>query len=405
MRGKCVLGVKSQRIEDMTTEKNRTNGFVDWELISKSFRGGLSEEEERELRRWLEESPAHARFYEEARKGGETDAAEGLPPRVLQAKHEELLGRLRAGKRAARFRRIVRLTGYAAAVALPAAVALWLLTGKGDGARAERETPSLARTESIQLRLSNGQYIDLSTRTDSVLDVEQGTKIHQSGGALTYRQDTVKEREAVRYNELSVPTGQECRVVLDDGSTLWVNSNTRVKYPVAFARDKRSISVKGEVYLEVVKDGRPFIVQTEAGSVRVLGTSFGVRAYDEEVLTTLVSGRVRFTNKAGSHVELKASEQAVARAEGKVEKRTVRVEEFVGWKDGWYIFREERLEDVMETLAKWYGVEVFFQSQRARDIRFTGNLKRSNTIEAFLEALEASEDVSCQINGNTVILH
>lgn len=66
---------------------------------------------------------------------------------------------------------------------------------------------------------------------------------------------------------------------------------------------------------------------------------------------------------------------------------------------------EERLEDVMETLAKWYGVEVFFQSQRARDIRFTGNLRRSNTIEAFLEALEASEDVSCQINGNTVILH
>ena len=389
----------------MTTEKNRTNGFVDWELISKSFRGGLSEEEERELRRWLEESPAHARFYEEARKGGETDAAEGLPPRVLQAKHEELLGRLRAGKRAARFRRIARLTGYAAAVALPAAVALWLLTGKGDGARAERETPSLARTESIQLRLSNGQYIDLSTRTDSVLDVEQGTKIHQSGGALTYRQDTVKEREAARYNELFVPTGKEFQVVLDDGSKLWVNSNTRVRYPVAFARDKRHISVEGEVYLEVVKDGRPFIVQTEAGSVRVLGTSFGVRAYDEEVLTTLVSGRVRFTNKEGNRVELTAGEQAVAGASGPVEKRKVRVEEFVGWKDGWYFFREERLEDVMATLAHRYGIEVFFQNSQARDIRFTGNLRRENSLQAFLEALAASEDVRYQINGNTVILY
>ena len=103
---------------------------------------------------------------------------------------------------------------------------------------------------------------------------------------------------------------------------MWVNSNTRVKYPAPFPKDKREIEVDGEVYLEVKKDGRPFSVRTKAGIVRVLGTSFGVRTYGEEVLTTLVAGSVRFTNKAGHQVELTPGEQAIATIDI-VDKRSV----------------------------------------------------------------------------------
>ena len=222
---------------------------------------------------------------------------------------------------------------------------------------------------------------------------------------LSYKQDSVHGDELV-YNELNVPLGGECNVILDDGTRVWVNAGSKIKYPVRFAKEKRVVSVKGEVYFDVTKDGRPFVVETELGKVNVLGTSFGVRAYnDEAVLTTLVSGKVMFTSKQGKSVTLLPREQAVASPGGALSKREVNVEEYVGWKDGWYIFKEERLEDVMCTLSRWYGITIFYQNPKVKEIRFTGNLKRYDSIITFLEVLAASEEVKYKIDGDVVFLY
>lgn len=385
--------------------KQKPKTFITWELIAKSFRDELRPEEEQQLKEWLHSSPQHERFYRQAMQGGNTDPLIGLPESVLETKRAELLQRIRGGQKHHRTRHLIQYLSYAASILLIIMVGTWLWVKRGDEGAKAPKTTTMARNENIQLRLSDGRTINLSADKEGTIQEQNGAEILQEKGKLAYRQDSSQHKKGIQYNELTVPKGGECQLVLEDGTKLWINSNTRVKYPVNFPDNKREIAVSGEIYLEVVKDGRPFLVNTTAGQIRVLGTSFGVQAYGEEVLTTLVSGRVRFTNKAGHKTELKAGEQAVATANGEVTKREVRVEEYVGWKDGWYIFREQRLEDVMTTLNRWYGTNVFYQNPRVKDIRFTGNLKRYENIKTFLEVLAASEDVRYKINGETIILY
>lgn len=385
--------------------KQKPKTFITWELIAKSFREELRPEEEQQLKEWLHSSPQHERFYQQAMQGGNTDPLVGLPESVLETKRTELLQRIRGGQKHHRTRHIIQYLSYAASILLIIMVGTWLWVKTEEEGTNAPQTTTMARNENIQLRLSDGRTINLSADKEGTIQEQNGAEIRQEKGKLAYRQDSSLHKKEIQYNELTVPTGGECQLILEDGTKLWINSNTRVKYPVRFPDNKREIAVQGEIYLEVVKDGRPFLVNTTAGQVRVLGTSFGVQAYGEEILTTLVSGRVRFTNKAGHKTELKAGEQAVATANGEVTKREVRVEEYVGWKDGWYIFREQRLEDVMTTLNRWYGTNVFYQNPRVKDIRFTGNLKRYESIKTFLEVLAASEDVHYKINGETIILY
>lgn len=268
----------------------------------------------------------------------------------------------------------------------------------------KQESPVvLAKKESVQLKLSDGRIVDILQENE--IQEQGGSTIQLEDGQLLYKHDSVRESELV-YNELSVPLGGECYVVLEDGTRVWVNAGSRIKYPVRFSKKERAVAVKGEVYFDVKKDGRPFVVETDLGKVNVLGTSFGVRAYEKEaVLTTLVSGKVMFTGKKGERVTLSPGEQAVASLTGELTTREVRVEEYVGWKDGWYIFKEERLEDVMHTLARWYDVSVFYQNPKVKETRFTGYLKRYDSIRTFLEVLAASEEVKYKIDGNVVILY
>lgn len=302
-------------------------------------------------------------------------------------------------------RLIIRRVAVAACFIIPL-LGLWMWKGM-ENTGEEIATVAFAPKENVQLRLSNGQVIDVTQKNIQKIEEQGGAIIHNEDGKLSYRQDTaqVKGIEQEGYNELIVPLGGECYVILDDGTRVWVNAGSRIKYPVRFPKDKRVVTVEGEVYFDVPKDGRPFVVKTDLGNVSVLGTSFGVRAYkEEEVLTTLVSGKVRFTGKKGVSVELTPGEQAIASLAGSVTRQSVNVEEYVGWKDGWYIFKEKRLEQVMKTLARWYDVTVFYQNPKLKDIKFTGNLKRYDSIQTFLDVLAGSEEVKYKLEGNMVIL-
>lgn len=302
-------------------------------------------------------------------------------------------------------RLIIRRVAVAACFIIPV-LGLWMWKAM-ENTGEEITTVAFAPKENVQLRLSNGQVIDVTQKNIQKIEEQGGAIIHNEDGKLSYRQDTaqVKGMEQEGYNELIVPLGGECYVILDDGTRVWVNAGSRIKYPVRFPKDKRVVTVEGEVYFDVMKDGRPFVVKTDLGNVSVLGTSFGVRAYkEEEVLTTLVSGKVRFTGKKGVSVELTPGEQAIASLAGSVTRQRVNVEEYVGWKDGWYIFKEKRLEQVMKTLARWYDVTVFYQNPKLKDIKFTGNLKRYDSIQTFLDVLAGSEELKYKLEGNMVIL-
>ncbi len=292
--------------------------------------------------------------------------------------------------------------GIAASVLLLLGIRILWPGQQGEIAVVAEETVIEPGIKKALLKLSDGSTVNVKGDSMHVETVD-GVKIAYSDGAISYRAE--EEINELVYNELIVPVAGECFITLDDGSRVWMNSDSRLRYPVRFTGEERKVFLEGEAYFDVVKDGKPFIVNTSLGDIRVLGTSFDIKAYRQEkqMLATLVSGKIRFQDGA-EQVELAAGEQLVV-AEGKeAVKRQVDVMEYVGWKEGWYVFKNQSLETIMTDLCRWYGVAVFYQNAGLKQITFTGNLKRYDNINTFMEVLERTGDVKYNINGKTIIL-
>ena len=252
-----------------------------------------------------------------------------------------------------------------------------------------------------QLKLADGQTVNV---TGDSMQIRQsdGTQIKYTDGRIAY--EKIESVAILMYNELIVPIAGECYITLDDGTRVWMNADSKLKYPVKFLGDERKVFLEGEAYFEVVKDAKPFIVSTQLGDIQVLGTSFDVKAYREEekMYATLVTGKVCFQGQ--EKMEINPGEQVMATSDGKVEKRTVNIDEYIGWKNGVYIFKDQPLERIMNDLSRWYDVSVFYQNPAVRKITFTGNLKRYDRINTFMEVLQRTGDVRYKISGNTIIL-
>ena len=256
-----------------------------------------------------------------------------------------------------------------------------------------------------RLKLADGRKIEVTRANEGKINEQGGALIQFEEGKLTYHH-AGQTSTTIVYNELSVPRGGECYVVLEDGSRVWINAGSVLKYPTCFGDTIREVDLEGEAYFEIERDARPFVVRSKLGDVRVLGTTFGITAYPEEnMLTTLVSGKIAFEQHRRDPMTITPGEQVVAYPSGKIERKAVDTEEYVGWKNGIYVFKDRKLEEIMSNLERWYNVTVFYQSQQMKDVRFTGNVERYNTINAFMQILEGTGDVKYRINGNTIILY
>ena len=253
------------------------------------------------------------------------------------------------------------------------------------------------------LKLADGRMIEIGKQPLKLKDT-QGSMVKYENGRLSYsfgKETTITEA----YNELVVPVGGECHVLLEDGTDVWLNADSKLKYPIVFNGESREVVLSGEAYFEVKKDNRPFIVNLESGDITVLGTSFGVSAYPGYPnYTTLVRGSVRFTSLRREQIVLTPGEQAVVDIFGSLKKRNVDVEEFVGWKDGVFIFKDKPLAEIMEILERWYGVHVIFQDNSLKELEYTGSLERYDSINTFLQLLEKLEEIQYEIKGNTIVL-
>ena len=228
---------------------------------------------------------------------------------------------------------------------------------------------------------------------------EHVTDIRRS---LAYAEDSV--REEVVYNELMVPVGGESFVMLEDSSRVWLNADSRLRYPSRFEGEERRIELEGEAYFEVRRGERPFVVETSRGDVRVLGTSFDVRAYGDEAMTaTLVTGRVRYEGE-GEKVTLAPGEQVRVSDGGKVEKRQVDVEEYVGWREGVYVFDKRPLADIMRDLERWYGVDIVFMTEELKGLPFTGYVERYDKIDTFLDLLRSTGELTYSVDDKRIYL-
>ena len=256
------------------------------------------------------------------------------------------------------------------------------------------------------LTLSSGQTVILGKERPVYIQEEKGVFMKADSVNLVYERKTEIPVE-LRYNELTVPRKGEYSLQLSDGTKVHLNSESWLKYPETFGKERREVELVGEAYFEVQRDTMcPFIVKVGEMKVQVLGTVFNINAYKEkaEIKTTLVAGKVK-VECSGKAVELFPGEQAcVKTTTDYIHKEKVDVALYTAWKDGLFKFERESLENIMMVLGRWYDVTVFFQNNALRESLFTGDLKKYDSIEEHLRMLELTTNVGFQIHGNIILV-
>ena len=276
------------------------------------------------------------------------------------------------------------------------------------------EMRMLAETERIvpgvkaELILSTGERVVLNQQRVSIEGVNETGIQNDSVTGLNYTMAKVQGEELV-YNTMRIPVGGFYQLALSDGSKVWLNSMTELRFPVAFTGEERKVYLTGEAYFEVAPDSKhPFIVVTEEGmEVKVYGTEFNMSTYQHGVVqTVLVSGKVGIrVNATGKEVMLAPKQMA----EYSEKTGMVRVEEanpyrYIAWKDGEFVFERETIEEIMERLGRWYDVKVFYENESLKQKRFTGVISRYENIEQVLRLIEGPATLRFEVKGNVVMV-
>ncbi len=305
--------------------------------------------------------------------------------------------------------KIYRLWPYAAAAMVVAlAVGVWGWPGlNGEGNPPESQQVTIAPGGNrATLTLGDGQTVPLS-------EAQKGINI---GDAIVYTDGTAvlgvesvlrKDRE-INWLQLATPRGGTYQVTLPDGTRVWLNAASTLKYPTQFDAEERVVELDGEAYFEVTKDiHKPFRVITDRQQVAVLGTTFNITSYgdEEEVRTTLVEGAVQVTlNQLGNPMSVLLSPSEQARlVRGRLTKQVVDVETEVAWHKGLFAFRSKKLEDIMRQIARWYDVEVEIKDSIASRT-FSGTISRYADINELLETLALTDKVRFELRGNTIVV-
>lgn len=362
----------------------------------------LDEKEREEIRHWLQESEQHRCHYRQLQKSYLRQRWIMREP-LIRRKEE------RRYRLVARRRRIVRRwTVAAAAVCLLIAIDI----GIYDRVQPGQVVPVAVNAQiepgsaKAKLYLSSGEEVVLSKESLSL--TERHTFIDVDGeGAVAYRKGGEPSPESGVYNRLVVERGGEYKLILSDGSEVWVNSATVLEYPVVFSGNRRIVKLNGEAYFKVQADSlRPFIVVAAGGmEVCALGTEFNVNAYAERfVESVLVKGKIS-VGKEDRRVTLRPAQLAVYdRETGQTDVTDVDIRKYIDWKSGEFIFSDDRLEEVMKKITLWYDCEVMFTDPGLKDMRLSGNMRRYDSVEKFLHYLEITTGAKFVVKGRTIFV-
>ncbi|MBC9795823.1 FecR family protein [Sinomicrobium weinanense] len=237
-------------------------------------------------------------------------------------------------------------------------------------------------------------------------------KVKSDGESLVYTNNPPDTDKETAYNYLTVPRGGQFYVQLPDSTRVWLNSESRLRYPVRFTkgRPRKVELVYGEAYFDVSSstkhDNMPFSVQTGEQTVEVLGTEFNIKAYRDEaqISTTLVEGKVAVGNGTSERTMSPGQQSVVRTDKGSLEINNVNVAVEVAWKNGMFMFDGMSLGNMMKILSRWYDMEVKFEDDDKKAMVFSGLLKRSEGVNELLRNIEQTGEVSFQIENRVLII-
>jgi ferric-dicitrate binding protein FerR (iron transport regulator) len=396
------------------------------ELIEKFLDEQLTGVEQNELDQWVNSSPHNRALFERVTNAQQlfdttkdAIAADEKIAAKLREMHPELLV-AGAGTgsvvymRRSRWRRLIPAT--AAAVALASVVGLGYMWMHGNHsnkvAQTQQQTSVTDKApgkDGAILKLSNGEEIVLDDAANGTLAQQGHTRITKQGGLLAYNGD--EKNKEVLYNTLSTPRARQFQLVLPDGSHVWLNAASSIKFPASFSANERRVEITGEAYFEVVKNAaQPFrVMYTTAareGTIEVLGTHFNVNAYNDEaaVKTTLIEGRVRIANGPSTgnrEVILKPGQQAQVKNDQITVVEKADVNAALAWKNGLIVFNGADIKEVLRQVSRWYDVDFVYQGN-IQVPEFYGEIPRTVNLADVLKIIEMNSKLKFTINGNKV---
>ena len=384
------------------------------QLIWNVLDGKASEGKIRELKSWMEESEKHREYFRQWKKIWNMTSGPTLSTtrkqqekeRFLKSIHQSYVGKVRK-------RRIIHYWPVAASVVLLVGVFVGFALNEWSQMKADQ---GIAQTERIvpgvkaELILSTGERVCLAQRSEFIEGMKESGIRNDSLAGLNYVGAKIQGEEIgeeIVYNTMQIPVGGFYQLKLADGTKVWLNSLTRLRFPVTFAGEERKVYLTGEAYFEVARDSvHPFIVATDEGmEVKVYGTEFNVDTYRKgTVKTTLVNGKVGIRVSAtGEEMRLSPNQMALfTKATQSIQVENVDSYGVVAWKDGKFVFEDEPIEEIMERLSRWYDVKVFYANERIKKHTFTGIITRFADISDVLHLMEETAVVEFNIQGDIV---
>ncbi|MDB5117626.1 MAG: FecR family protein [Mucilaginibacter sp.] len=261
------------------------------------------------------------------------------------------------------------------------------------------------------LTMANGSIITLTDARNGQLATQAGIQISKSkNGMLVYHFGKADEKQtnssADVINTITTPRGGQYQVILSDGTKVWLNSATSLRFPVAFTGNSRNVELNGEAYFEVTKNAeKPFTVQANGTTTQVLGTHFNVNAYNDnaEVTTTLLEGSVRL-QKGRTNAMLVPGEQGTILNNGiSIAIKTADIEEVMAWKKGYFIFHDENIINIMKQVSRWYDVDVEYENG-VKDKEFGGTVSRYKDITELLNNMELTQAIHYKLEGRRLYI-
>ncbi len=386
-------------------------------LIAGYFFNNLSDKEMEEFKHWLKEDPAHQELLNSIRNQKNREEREeiirSLDKEMIWNKVQEQIGTQKRKRRL----QLTTFAKYAAAVFIPLLLAYggWQLFKKD----IRKSKKNIVQTAQIvpgqykaKLILGNGRQIELGKIDTTVSLPDKQVRIKIDSGKIKYNKKAVTGIKK-EMNTLVTPRGGEIVVVLSDGTKVWLNSASELKYPSVFTGKERGVYLKGEAFFKVSKDPKhPFVVHANGLVVKALGTEFDVSNYSDDnfAQTTLVEGKVVVSEKMSGKFQsvlLKPSQQAfIKKGEGiqKLRVQTVDTKIYTAWTKGIFLFKNESLEEIFNQLGRWYDIHVFFDNDKTGQLKFSGKIPRFEDFNIIIRLMEQTNSIRFKVTGKTVYI-
>ena len=382
------------------------------DLIQEYQQGNISEDGILKLQAWLKEDEVNSEeFAKYLALFKESEALNNMNHIELENAWMNISKSLSKPEKKVKLRRLNTWLPYAAAVVVLFAVSYFMI----EQVRNEydfgkdynfAEVSSVGSKKAV-LTLDNGKVLNLEESGDSVIAEADGTLIQNNAASELVYDNASSTKGKLIYNQIVIPRGGEYSLVLADGTRVWLNSESSLRYPVQFAGNSRKVELTGEAYFEVTHNPhKPFIIKSYDTEVKVLGTSFNVSSYEDEeyIATTLVEGSVEVSCLGNKELLVPGYQAVVKRGDNRFNINQVNTDLYTSWKDGVFRFKNQSLEEICHQLSRWYNVEFFFTDHKYRELRFTGAAKKDKPLDFALGLIEKMADVQFAIKNDKIII-